>query len=89
MPDPPKTDAEVWAAYLAYAQALKQSYPDAPFTGGIVGRSIRRGVDWFAKFWGKHKATLIPHLTTLAIAAAEALVGQLAGFDSLNPPGPN
>lgn len=82
------TDEERWAAYLAMATALKAAAsPDIDATG-IVGRFITVLAVRLAKFWGKHKATLIPHLTTAAIAALEALVSELPAIKDLNPPGP-
>jgi len=81
------TDAEIWQSYYDYAGALKAAYPTAS-PSGVIGRSIKYLVDKLARFWKDHKATLIPILSQLAIAAIEALVGNQAAFDGINPPGP-
>lgn len=83
------TDAEQWAAYLAYGQAQKEVAGTAPVTGGVVGRFITHLATALAVFWGRHKATLIPHLTATAIAALEAIVSELPNILAVNPPGPN
>lgn len=80
---------ETWDAYLTVAEALQPSTSPAIPVSPVVGRFIRFLVDKLVKFWGKHKATLIPYLTQLAIAAIEALVANQGAFDNVNPPGPD
>jgi hypothetical protein len=82
------TEDELWMSYLDYARALKVTYGSEAPTQGIIGRSITRTVDVVAKFWNKHKATLIPFLTNLAIAALEAITAQAASIEGINLPGP-
>lgn len=82
------TDAERWQAYYDFALAQKAAAPAAPGGGYIVGRFITVLVKGVVGFWGRHKATLIPHLTGTAIAALEALVSELPNILSVNPPGP-
>jgi len=82
------TEEEQWAAYLAYAQAQKAVAGDAPSSSGVVGRWITVLAKTLVLFWGRHKATLIPHLTATAIAALEALVSELPNILTVNPPGP-
>lgn len=82
------TEAEQWAAYLAYAGALKEAGGDSPTPGGIKGRFITVLVNKLCEFWEKHKDTLIPALTQVAIAALEALVAQRANINTINQPGP-
>lgn len=79
---------EQWAAYLDFAQAEKAAAGTAPATGGIPGRYITVLATVLVRFWGRHKAKLIPHLTATAIAALEALVSELPNILVVNPPGP-
>lgn len=82
------TDSEKWASYLAYGQALKATAGAAPGGASIAGRFITALAKRLVVFWGRHKATLIPHLTATAIAALEALVSELPNILTVNPPGP-
>lgn len=82
------TEAERWDAYYQFALATKSAAGTAPVTGGIAGRFITVLVKRLATFWGRHKATLIPHLTATAIAALEAIVSELPNILPVNPPGP-
>lgn len=82
------TDEERWASYLEYGQALKATAGTAPAAGGVPGRFITVLVLTLVRFWGRHKATLIPHLAATAIAALEALVSELPNILTVNPPGP-
>lgn len=82
------TDAEQWQAYYDYAGALKAAADGSLPSTGIVGRSITYLTDKLIVLWGKHKATLIPFLSQLAVAALEAIVANKASIDAVNPPGP-
>lgn len=82
------TDEERWAAYLTAAQAqTNRTDPLAPATG-IKGRWIAFLAKKLVDFWQKHKATLLPYLTNLAIAALDALVAHLGEIQVVDPPGP-
>lgn len=82
------TDEERWAGYLVGAQAQTgRSSPLAPVTG-IKGRWIVFLATKLCEFWLAHKATLLPYLTNLAIAALDALVAHLAEIATVNLPGP-
>lgn len=82
------TTQEIWDAYLTVAEGLQPlTVPTAP-TVGVKGRFIKFLVDKLCVFWGKHRDTLVPFLTQLAIAAIEALVANRTAFDNVNPPGP-
>jgi hypothetical protein len=83
------TPQEQWQSYFDYAGALiAASTPSAsPFN--IIGRSIGFLVKRLCKFWSDHKATLIPLLSQVAIAAIEGLVANQSNFVNLDPPGPN
>lgn len=79
---------EQWAAFLTIAEVEHVAAGDRPDENQIIGRSITEHVDELVKFWGRHKATLLPFLTTLAIAALNALVAAQTEIDQVNPPGP-
>lgn len=80
--------AEQWAALLQVADLEKASAGDMPVGNQIKGRSITYSVDDLVEFWGKHKSTLLPFLTNLAIAALNALVAAQTDIDAVNPIGP-
>lgn len=77
-----------WQAFLTRAK-LDQPLdtPTAPING-VRGRFIAMLATRLAKFWGEHRATLVPVLTQLAIAALDALVSALADIQRVDPPGP-
>lgn len=79
---------EQWTDIFNYAEVLKVTYGERPVGNQIIGRSITVLVDALVGFWGRHKATLIPFMTNLAIAALEALVAAKADIDLVNPIGP-
>jgi hypothetical protein len=79
---------EQWAALLTVAELQKEAAGDRPAENQVRGRSITEKVDELIEFWGRHKATLLPFLTNLAIAALDALVAAQADIDVINPPGP-
>lgn len=81
------TDEEIWAGYLAGAAAAKASVPTS-LAAGIAGRFIAVMSKRLVEFWGKHRATLVPCLTQLAIAALDALAAQLINIITVDPPGP-
>lgn len=82
------TEEEQWSAYLAYGQAEKAASAPAVPGASIIGRYITVLAKALALFWGRHKATLIPHLTSTAIAALDAIVSELPNILTVNPPGP-
>jgi hypothetical protein len=82
------TDEEIWSGYLVGAQAQLAAAAPASVASGIVGRSIVKMVAVLTRFWQAHKATLIPHLTSLAIAALDAVASQAANIATVDPPGP-
>jgi hypothetical protein len=79
---------EQWMSIFDYAQTLKVTYGEMPVGNQIKGRFITVLVDRLADFWGRHKQTLIPFMTNLAIAALEAIVAARHDIDLVNPPGP-
>lgn len=79
---------EQWAAFLTVAEIEHVAAGDRPAENQIIGRSISFLVDRLVKFWGRHKATLLPFLSTLAIAALNSLVAAQTEIDQVNPPGP-
>lgn len=79
---------EQWMSIFDYAETLKVTYGEMPVGNEIIGRSITYLVNKLADFWGRHKQTLIPFMTNLAIAALEAIVAARADIDLVNPPGP-
>jgi hypothetical protein len=81
--------SDTWLAYLVVAEGLQPNTTPAIPVSPVTGRFIKFLVGRLVKFWGKHKATLIPYLTQLAVAAAEALVANQGSFDNVNPPGPD
>lgn len=82
------TEEEIWMSYLTGAQAAKSMAPSAP-SGPIVGRFLSVLAKKAGEFWTRHKATLIPVLTNLAIAALDALVANMASIEAVNNPGPD
>lgn len=82
------TEEEQWAAMLTYAQALKASYGVAAAGTGIKGRFITVLVNKVCEFWEKHRDTLIPFLSSLTIAAFEALIAARPDINTVNTPGP-
>jgi len=79
---------EQWAAFLTIAELEHTAAGDRPDENQIIGRSITDRVDDLVQFWGRHKATLLPFLSTLGIAALNALVAAQTEIDQVNPPGP-
>lgn len=82
------TEQEMWDALYASAVAQKALAPAAP-AGPIVGRFIAVLAVKLAEFWQAHKATLIPVLNTLAIAALDAVSANLGAIKAVNNPGPD
>lgn len=83
------TEAEQWMAIYEWAGVLKATAappPSALF--GVKGRFVAVLASKLALFWDQHKATLIPVLSQLAVAALEAVVSNLANIKSVDPPGP-
>lgn len=78
---------EQWNSLFSYAGTLKATYGPTSLANQVVGRAITYIVDRLVKFWGRHKATLIPVLTQTAIAALEAIVAAKPDIDAVNPPG--
>lgn len=83
------TELEQWQAYYDYAKALKSAMGTTAPAGNIKGRFLAVLVNKVVKFWEKHKATIVPFLTNLAIAALEALAAQATAIGTIDPPGPN
>lgn len=54
----------------------------------VKGRFIAALATKLVLFWGRHKATLIPFLSQIAIAALDAMVAALPAIQSVDPPGP-
>lgn len=80
---------EQWAAFHTVAGVMQQiAGSGVPPTGPVEGRSITTFAEELARFWDDHKATLIPVLSQLAIAALEALVAALPDILTVNGPGP-
>jgi hypothetical protein len=83
------TPEEQWAALYTTAGLQKAHGATPPsIISGIKGRWITVLVNRLCEFWGKHKATLIPVLSQLAIAALDAVVSAQADIQEVNPPGP-
>jgi hypothetical protein len=78
---------EHWAAIWKAAEAKAGTIP-GPGVHGIVGRSITKACGVVVRLWGKYEAVLRPHMTTLAIAALDALVAAILDINAVNPPGP-
>ncbi len=78
---------EQWTAIWTVALGKTSAIP-GPGGVGIRGRSIAKAVSIVAVLWGRYGSSLRPHLTTLAIAALDALVAALVDIVSVNPPGP-
>lgn len=79
--------AENWAAIWKAAEGKTAGIP-SPGVYGLAGRSIVKACNLVARLWGKYEPKLRPHLTTLAIAALDALVAALLDIAVVNPPGP-
>lgn len=82
------TPEEQWMSIYDHAGALKAAYGTEATSGGIRGRFIVVLVNKLCEFWEKHKDTLIPFLSQLAIAALEAIVTQRSQIATVNDPGP-
>jgi len=75
-------------SFYTYAHTLIQTRNPNYSPTLVQGRFISILVDKVCAFWGRHKASLIPFLSQLAIAALEALVAAKSDIDTVNPPGP-
>ena len=81
------TTAE-WDAFLTRAKLDQPlDVPVAPINA-IRGRFIAELTVRLVKFWGEHRATLIPVLTQLAIATLDALTSAVTDIKAVDPPGP-
>ena len=79
---------EDWGVFIKNANVQKAMVV-APGTGNqIKGRFIKILADKLIEFWERHKNTLIPFLTNLAIAALDALASAQNDIGSVDPPGP-
>lgn len=80
---------EQWTNIWKQAGAIKTVAGEAPpTTSPIPGRFVSVLVDKVAKFWAKHRDTLAPFLTQVAIAALEALLVAQPDIDAINRRGP-
>jgi hypothetical protein len=80
---------EQWLGfYHVAALAMGTRTAPGPVTSPVKGRFIAVLVDRVCKFWADHRATLIPYLTQLAIAALDALLSAQIDIHNVDPPGP-
>lgn len=82
------TERDSWLAIYDAAVLAKTTAGTDASPNKIIGRSITYIVNRLVDFWGQHKATLIPVLSQLAIAALEAVVTARPAIQQVNPPGP-
>jgi len=82
------TEEQQWSEIYKQAVALKQQFGSGVPTPGLKGRSIVFLARRLTNFWQKHRATLIPVLSQLAIAALEAVAQNIASIEGVNNPGP-
>jgi hypothetical protein len=78
---------EQWDAFRLVATIAQPTVP-IPGVHGVIGRSITKGVAVVCGLWARHRKTLIPFMTQLAIAALDALLSAQVDINNVNPPGP-
>lgn len=82
------TEQQQWDEIFKYAGVIKAQAGDFPPVFGIKGRFITALVERLTDFWQRHRDTLAPYLTQIAIAAIEAVLANKGAYQNLNNPGP-